>query len=81
MRRAAVTGVIAFLLGAAGEPRAANDNEARAMLCASFVAAGGSARIHEIRVTILDKIPSMGRSGALNAEANALEIMQRTFCR
>jgi hypothetical protein len=78
MRKSVLTGVVAFLLGAAGSPKAANDNETRAMLCARFAAAGGTARIHEIRVTIA-KIAI--RQDVFNAEANALEIMQRTLCR
>lgn len=78
MRKSVLTGVVAFLLGAAGSPKAANDNETMAMLCARFTAAHGPARIHEIRVTI----PKFGISAAsFNGEANALEIMQRTLCR
>lgn len=73
-------GVLGFLLGAATAPRAANDSEARAMLCARFTAARGPSRIQEIR-GMIEKVPHVDRSGALNAEANALETMERTLCK
>lgn len=78
MKFAVALGVLGFLLGAATAPRAANDKEMRAMLCARFTAAGGPARIHEIRVTIAKlAVPQE----AHNAEANALETIDRTLCR
>lgn len=78
MKLAAALGVIGFLLGSATAPRAANDKEVRAMLCARFTAAGGPARIREIRATLAKlRIPQ----DAHNAEANALEIVDGTLCR
>lgn len=79
MRFPIALGVLGFLLGAATAPRAANDKETRAMLCARFTAAHGPARIHEIRVTMANL--HMDDWGALNSEANVLETMDRTFCR
>lgn len=81
MKRATLIGAVAFLLGAASSPRAANDNETRAMLCARFGAAHGLARIHEIRV-LFPGVPFDSTSRAVfNAEANALEIVRDTLCR
>jgi hypothetical protein len=77
MRKAIIAGAVCFLLGAAASPKAASDGETRTMLCARFTAAGGPARIREIRGPIARlKTPQE----AFNAEANALEIMDRTFC-
>jgi len=79
MKRATLIGAVAFLLGAASSPRAANDNEARAMLCARFGAAGGPARIREIREATAKYL--LDDQEAYNAEANALEIVRKTLCR
>ncbi len=77
MKLAVALGVLGFLLGSVTAPRAASDKEMRAMLCARFTAAGGAARIREIR-----SFPVwMMTSGVFNAEANALETMDRTLCR
>jgi hypothetical protein len=41
MRRAVIVGAIAFLLGAATAPRAANENETLALLCKRWKVSGG----------------------------------------
>lgn len=49
------------------------------MLCARFGAAGGPARINVIRDAIAKH--HLDNQEAYNAEANALEIFQKTLCR
>lgn len=42
MKRAVVTGVVAFLLGAATAPKAANQNETMVLLCKRWQEWGGA---------------------------------------
>lgn len=46
MKRVVLTGAIAFLLGAATSPRAANQDETMTVLCARFDAGAGKALAH-----------------------------------
>lgn len=93
MKKAILLGAVAFVLGAASTPRAANENEALTILCARYKA---SVRGRQIAATNLvgrldkaleapwrndEKIEERISRAEARATAEALDAIGRVVCR